>query len=155
MSDRHVLPEAVERLLARADEYQGLVGELDAFRDLSKLLRADPIERVDPCDFLDPTARAVAYLDLDDLDGARRALAEVSLDRLRRLGEHYDRLSMVCFDLASSTHRAADNAIDPSAFRLGPDETAEYPGSPVQAAPVVEFELDELVVADTSERNLP
>jgi hypothetical protein len=70
--------------------------------------RPAPVERVDPRDFLDPTARAVAYLDLDDIDGARRALAEVSLHRLRLLGQHYDRLSMICFELASPAEHAAD-----------------------------------------------
>lgn len=120
---------------------------------------ATTVERVDPRDFLDPTARAVAYLDLDDLDSARRTLAEVSLDRLRRLGEHYDRLSMICFELASPAENTPDNAVDPAAFRAGPDEVAEHPGRPVQqAAPVVDFEvddLDDLGRADTSERNLP
>ena len=128
-----------------------------------------PVERVDPRDFLDPTARAVAYLDLDDPDGARRALAEVSLDRLRRLGEHYDRLSMICFELASPGAHAADDAVDPVSFRAGPDEVAEHPGRPVQGfasfgggvisgPPVVDLEvddLDDLGHADTSERNLP
>ena len=158
MFDRNDLPEVVERLLARADEYRGRVGELDAFRELSKLLRADPVERVDPRDFLDPTSRAVAYLDLDDPDSARRTLSGISLDRLRRLGEHYDRLSMICFELVSPAHHAADNAVDPASFRAGPDEVAERPGRPVQAAPVVDFEvgdLDDLGHADTSERNLP
>lgn len=67
-----------------------------------------PVERVDPRDFLDPTARAVAYLDLDDPDGARRCLSEVSLHRLRQLGQHYDRLSMICFELASPAEHVAD-----------------------------------------------
>jgi hypothetical protein len=119
---------------------------------------AAPVERVDPRDFLDPTARAVAYLDLDDLDGARRTLASISLDRLRRLGEHYDRLSMICFELASAAHHTPDDAVDPAAFRAGPDEVPAHPGRPVQAAPVVDFEvddLDDLGHADTSERNLP
>jgi hypothetical protein len=119
-----------------------------------------PIERVDPRDFLDPTARAVAYLDLDEVDNARAALAQVSLARLRRLGEHYDRLSMICFELASAAHHTADNAVDPSAFWSGPDGEGitEHPSGGPAPAPVIEFEvddLDELGTADTSERNLP
>lgn len=120
---------------------------------------AAPVERVDPRDFLDQlVALAVAYLDLDDLDSARRTLASISLDRLRRLGEHYDRLSMICFELASAAHHTPDDAVDPAAFRAGPDEVPAHPGRPVQAAPVVDFEvddLDDLGHADTSERNLP
>lgn len=148
LRERTALPEAVERLLARADEYRGLVGELDAFRELSALLRADPIERVDPRDFLDPTARAVAYLDLDDLDGARRALAEVSLARLRVLGEHYDRLSMVCFELAAPGQHTPDDTVPVSAVAATP--AAELPGMwehadlvggrTDQPAPVVDFD---------------
>lgn len=116
-----------------------------------------PVERVDPRDFLDPTARAVAYLDLDDPDGARRTLAGISLDRLRRLGEHYDRLSMICFELASAAHHTPDDAVDPAAFRTGPDEVPAHPGRPVQAALVVDFEVDDLddlgtVVADVGDR---
>lgn len=125
--------------------------------------KSEPVERVDPRDFLDPTARAVAYLDLDEVDSARAVLLRVSLARLRRLGEHYDRLSMICFELASAAHHVADNAVDPSAFRPGPDDEgiAEHPSGPAMPgrtpAPVVEFEvddLDELGAADTSERNL-
>jgi|WetSurMetagenome_2_1015567.scaffolds.fasta_scaffold00233_27 hypothetical protein len=106
-----------------------------------------PIERVDPRDFLDPTARAVAYLDIDEVDSARGALAQVSLARLRRLGEHYDRLSMICFELASAAHHAADDSVDPASFRSGPDDEGiiEHPGAPVaRPAPVIEFEVDDL-----------
>jgi len=122
--------------------------------------KADPIERVDPRDFLDPTARAVAYLDIDEVDNARAALGQVSLARLRRLGEHYDRLSMICFELASAANHAADDSVDPASFRSGPDGEGiiEHPGAPVaRPAPVIEFEvddLDELGSADTTERNL-
>jgi hypothetical protein len=62
-----------------------------------------PVERVDPRDFLDPTARAVAYLDIDEEDGARAVLAQVSPARLRRLGEHYGRLSTICSDLVKES----------------------------------------------------
>jgi hypothetical protein len=122
--------------------------------------KAEPIERVDPRDFLDPTARAVAYLDLDEVDNARAMLGQVSLARLRRLGEHYDRLSMICFELASAAHHAADDSVDPASFRPGPDDEGiiEHPGAPVaRPAPVIEFEvddLDDLGTADTTERNL-
>jgi hypothetical protein len=105
----------------------------------------EPIERVDPRDFLDPTARALAYLDLGDVDSARTALGEVSVARLRWLGEHYDLLSMICFELASAVHHKADNAVDPVAFRPAPDGEgiAEHPGAPAPA-PVVEFDVDGL-----------
>jgi len=121
----------------------------------------DPIERVAPRDFFDPTARAVTYLDLDEVDNARAVLGQVSLVRLRRLGEHYDRLSMICFELASAANHAADDSVDPASFRSGPDDEGiiEHPGAPVvRPAPVIEFEvddLDELGAADTAERNLP
>jgi len=122
---------------------------------------APAVERVDPRDFLDPTARAVAYLDIDEVDNACAVLGQVSLARLRRLGEHYDRLSMICFELASAAHHAADDSVDPASFRPGPDDEGiiEHPGAPVaRPAPVIEFEvddLDDLGAADTTERNLP
>jgi hypothetical protein len=93
----------------------------------------DPIERVDPRDFLDPTARAVAYLDLDDADGARRALSAVSLARLRLLGQHYDQLSMICFELSGPRAHARDNTVEalPDApgldTRMTPVELARAP----------------------------
>lgn len=118
--------------------------------------RPEPGERIDPRDFLSPEARAVAYLDLDDSDGARRTLSGLALPRLRRLGEHFDRLSMICFELAApGRHLADDEVAVPS------DPPVDHvTGSPVPqpAAPVIDFEvddLDDLTVADTAERNLP
>jgi hypothetical protein len=114
----------------------------------------EPIERVDPRDFLDPTARALAYLDLGDVDSARVVLGEISVARLRWLGEHYDLLSMICFELASAVHRKADNAVDPAAFRPTPDSegiaehrpgwppASDYPLGPPPPAPVIGFDVD-------------
>jgi hypothetical protein len=133
-----------------------------------------PVERVDPRDFLDPTARAVAYLDLDDPDGARRALAEMSLHRLRRLGEHYDRLSMMCFELASpaghtpdlrtveppeppvSTPDVADEAAERAAGRLAAAYRDDAERHALAALPEIVFEVDDLADldhADTAGRN--
>lgn len=62
-------------------------------------------------DFIDPVARAVAHLDIDDPDGARRELSGFSTARLRQLGQHLDRLSMICFELVSAEHYTADDAV--------------------------------------------
>lgn len=125
-------------------------------------------EHADPRDFADLAVRAADYFDFGDVDRARTVLAQIPIARLRQLGEYYDRLSMICFDLAGPMHHDADDAVDPAAFRTGPDSGGitehppgwppvnDYPLPPPPSAPVIGFEvhdLDELATADTSEKN--